>query len=306
VTTVVLLLVGVLALTLAGYASWRLGVAERDALEQRTGGDGPDDVLDPAAQVWDDALRRTRPGRWMQARLTRAGLEWRVSTGWLLLVVIVLLGFVLADRYVSWWIAALVALGLGRAALIYLDRREQQRREAFIAQLPEMARLLSNATSAGLALRAAIGLAAEDLAAPAGPELHRVAQRIAVGASTSQALEELHDRLPSRELSLLTRTLIIQARAGGAVVTALREMSETLEARKELRREVRTVLAGSVYTSWVVLVIGVGAVLMLNGIAPGTLDRMTNSLIGQAAIAVAATLYALGFLMIRRTTRIEV
>ncbi len=305
-TQVLLLLVAVLALALAGYGSWRLGVAERDALEQRTVGQDPETSLDTPGQLWDAAVRRTRPGRWMQSRLIRAGLGWRVTTAWLALLGVVLLGFAVANRYMSWWIALVVAAGLGRAALIYLDRREQQRREAFIAQLPEIARLLSNATSAGLALRAAIGMAGEDLAAPAGPELHRVSQRIAVGTSISQALEELHDRLPSRELSLLTRTLIIQARAGGAVVTALREMSQTLEARKELRREVRTLLAGAVYTSWVVLVIGIGAVFMLNAIAPGTLDQMTSSVIGQLTIVVAGVLYAVGFLLIRRTTRIEV
>jgi tight adherence protein B len=306
VTAILVMLAAVLTLALVGYGSWRLGVAERDALEQRTAGMDPEAMLDSPADQWDAALRRTRPGGWMQARLVRAGLGWRVTTVWLALISIVLLGFIVANRYMSWWIALVAAAGLGRATLIYLDRREQQRREAFIAQLPEMARLLSNATSAGLALRAAIALAADDLGPPAGPELHRVSQRIAVGTSTSQALDELHDRLPSRELSLLTRTLIIQARAGGAVVTALREMSQTLEARKELRREVRTLLAGAVYTSWVVLILGTGAVLMLNAIAPGTLDRMTSTIVGQLTLVVAGVLYTAGFLLIRRTTRIEV
>ncbi len=291
-TLVLSLLIAVSILALVGYASWRLGVAERDALELRTQGLDQDVALDSPMQVWDSALGRTRPGRWMQNRLNRAGLEWRVTTSWLALVAVVTLAFVVGNRYMSWWIALLVAAGVGRAALIYLDRREEQRREAFVAQLPEIARVLSNATSAGLSLPAAIAMAADDLAAPAGPELHLVSQRISVGTTTSQALEEMYHRLPSRELSLLTRTLIIQARAGGAVVTALREMAETLEARKELRREVRTLLAGAIYTSWVVLLIGVGAIFMLNTIAPGTLDRMTSTVIGQVTIGTAAALYA--------------
>ena len=84
----------------------------------------------------------------MHRRLIRAGLGWRVTDAWLVLVIVVLLSFVVANRYISWWIALLVAAGVGRSALIYLDRREQQRREAFIAQLPELARLLSNARPA--------------------------------------------------------------------------------------------------------------------------------------------------------------
>jgi tight adherence protein B len=304
--TIVVLLVGVIGLGLAGYGSWRFGIAERDALELRTTHGVSEEKLEPLTARWDGAARRTRPGRWLQRRLTRAGLGWRVLDAWAVLLAIGAVTFAISVRYVSWWVAAIVAVGTTRAALLYLDRREQQRREAFIALLPEVARVLSNATSAGLALRAAIRLAAEDIGPPAGPELHHLSERLAVGTPMPQALEELHDRLPSRELSLLTRTLVIQARAGGAVVTALREMSETLEARKELRREVRTILSGAVYTSWVVLVIGIGAVLALNGIAPGTLDRMTSTLIGQLAIVIALVLYSVGFMLIRRTTRIEV
>ena len=45
------------------------------------------------------------------------------------------------------------------------------RTEHFITQLPELARMLANATQAGLALRTAVGMAAEELEAPAGEEL---------------------------------------------------------------------------------------------------------------------------------------
>jgi tight adherence protein B len=127
-----------------------------------------------------------------------------------------------------------------------------------------------------------------------------------LGASIVDTMAALQDRLPSRELSLLTRTLIIQARAGGAMVTALQEMSETLETRKDLRREITTVLSGAVFTSWIVLGLGVGSLVMLNLMAPGTLHKMTSTVIGQTVLAAASALYALGFVMIRRTTRIEV
>ncbi|MBK6870272.1 MAG: type II secretion system F family protein [Kineosporiaceae bacterium] len=304
-TRQVLLLAAVVTTWLVGYTLWRLGISEREALQNRAD-TRPDEVVARADAEWDHRLRQTRPGQWMGRRLVRAGLGWRVLDAWAALVAITVLAFVVADRYVTWWVALVVGIGIARACLLFLDRKEQQRREAFIAQLPQVARVLSNATSAGLALRSAIRLASEDIGPPAGLELGHLSERLSVGTGIAEAMEEMHDRLPSRELSLLTRTLVIQARAGGAVVTALRDMSETLEARKELRREIRTILSGVVYTSWIVLFIGVGAVLAMNAIAPGTLDRLTSTLMGQAVIAVSAVLFALGFLLIRRTIRIEV
>jgi tight adherence protein B len=217
-----------------------------------------------------------------------------------------LVTFTVTVRYVTWWFALLICAGVAYGARTYLARLEVRRSERFAGQLAEIARVLSNATSAGLALRSAIRMAADDIPEPAGTELRRLSEELDVGTTLNDALANLHDRVPSRELSLLTRTLIIQARAGGAVVTALRGMSQTLEARKDLRREIRTMLSGATFTGWVVLILGVGALLMMNAMTPGTLHRLTSSVVGQIGVAIAAAVYAVGFVLIRKTTKIDV
>lgn len=296
----------VLAVGHLGYLSWRLGVGERDALTKRTELELLEERSARRMNRLDKRVRRTRLGRSVGRRIERAGLRWRVLDVLLGVAAIMAAVLVVALGFVSWWIAVAVAVASGWLSLKYLDRREEQRREAFIGQLPEVARVLSNATSAGLALRSAIRMAAEDLADPAGTELQYLCDELDIGTALDDATQRLHERLPSRELSLLTRTLVIQSRAGGAVVTALQEMSETLEARKDVRREVRTMLAGSVFTGWIVAILGVGSVLVLNLIAPGTLDKMTHSVAGQVVLGIAVGLFAFGFFLIRRTVRIEV
>ncbi len=297
---------GVLLLAVIGYGQWVLGTNEREALARRTALD----LVERSSARWinrlDGWLRRTSHGRWLQRRMDRAGVRWRMADLWLALAGLATGTFLIASRLLSWWFAGFAAAAAVRLALTVLDRRESRRREEFVAQLPEVARVLSNATSAGLALRSAIRMAGEDLDDPAGGEMARLARELDIGTPLSDALDHLQDRLPSRELSLLTRTLIIQARAGGAVVTALRGMSETLEARKDLRREVRTMLSGAVFTSWIVLILGAGSLLMMNVIAPGTLNKVTSSLIGQVILVIALLMYGGGFWMIRRTTRIDV
>jgi tight adherence protein B len=61
-----------------------------------------------------------------------------------------------------------------------------------------------------------------------------------------------------------------------------------------------------VFTSYIVPLLGVGALVMLNAINSRTLPRMTSSPIGISVLIVAATLFILGSLAIRRVTRIEV
>ena len=75
-------------------------------------------------------------------------------------------------------------------------------------------------------------------------------------------------------------TIAIQQRAGGDTVRALGELAATLDARKDLRREVTTLLSGVVFTSYVVAGIGGGTILLLNVMSPGVTKEMTSSLIG--------------------------
>jgi tight adherence protein B len=192
------------------------------------------------------------------------------------------------------------------ACFAWLARRLDKRREEFIAQLPEVARLLSNGASAGLSIPAAMELAVKEIDAPASQELQTVIDELTYGRSLTDALDHLQRRLPSREIAVLMTTLIIQHRTGGDVVRALQELSSTLDARRETMREVRTVMAGAVYTSYIVPLVGVGSLFVLNTVNSRTLSQMTTRPVGIAALVIAAGLYAVGWVAIKRTTRIDV
>jgi tight adherence protein B len=199
-------------------------------------------------------------------------------------------------------------LGIGGAiggARGWVERRRGQRRDLFVAQLPDLARLLANGASAGLSLPAAIQLAARELDDPAATELRTVIEELRVGQPVDEALDAMRRRLPSRELGVLMTTLVIQQRAGGDTVRALNELGHTLEARKDLMREIKTLLAGSVFTSYIVVGIGVATIVLLNVMSPGVMREMATSAAGLAALAFAFTLWAIAFVLIRRATKVE-
>ena len=100
-------------------------------------------------------------------------------------------------------------------------------------------------------------------------------------------------------------TLIIQQRAGGDTVRALSELGATLEARKDLQREIRTMLSGAVFTSYLVMIMGLGTIVLINTISPGILREMTTSLVGIVSLIVSAALYAIAFVAIRQITKVD-
>lgn len=299
-----LLLFAVVAIVaLAGIWLLVSGAARRSLVMQRGGIDmRRRPTLD---ERLDARLLRTEWGADLGARLHSAGSELSAARFVLLVAGASLGALVLVSLLFPPLLAIAAALLAGWGCFAWLEHRLHKRREEFIAQLPEVARLLSNGASAGLSVPAAIDLAIREIDEPASEELQTVVDELTFGRSLDDALEGLQRRLPSREIAVLMTTLIIQHRAGGDVVRALQELSTTLDARRETMREVRTVMAGAVYTAYIVPLIGIGSLFLLNTINPHTLTRMTTSPIGIAALVVAAGLFTVGWIAIRRTTRIE-
>jgi tight adherence protein B len=187
----------------------------------------------------------------------------------------------------------------------WLRRGRERRRERFVQQIPELARVLANATNAGLSITTAWVVAEGEMAEPARTEIQRLNAAVRFGASLEESMLQLNDRLPAREVRVLMSTLVVSSRSGGSLIKALRDISLTLDDRKEVRREVRTTLAQSRATGTLVTVMGVGILLILNAIQPGTVERMTHSLIGQIALVVSFGLFLTGHLIVRRMTKIE-
>ncbi|MGW3128135.1 type II secretion system F family protein [Streptomyces sp. NPDC001123] len=295
-------------LAVVGLHTYASGRAQRAALVDRLSytGQAPLTGRRRRFRNLDRRLRGTSVGRRLELRLAATGLDVTPGEFFVYMLAAVASLWLIGQAALAPFFGPIAGLLGVFAAVQFLNWQRQKRIERFIGQLPELARILANATHAGLALRTAIGMAAEELEAPAGEELGKVADQLAIGHSMEDALGELAERLPSRELVVLVTTLVLSNRAGGQVVSALRNLTETLEERKETRREIRTQLAQVTMTSYAVPVLGVGALFLMNGVKDGTLARMTGTGLGQAAVLIAFGLYVIGFVLIRRLSRIDV
>ncbi|WP_326720917.1 type II secretion system F family protein [Streptomyces sp. NBC_00243] len=296
-------------LAVAGIHSFASGRAQRQALVDRLAGTGP--LRTAAGRVRrfagiDRRVRRTRIGRTIHLRLSATGLDVTAGEFFTYVTAVVVALWLIAAASLAPFFGPIAALLGVWSAAFFLNWQRQKRIEAFIGQLPDVARLLANATAAGLALRTALAMAAEELEAPAGEELAHVAHQLTMGRTVEDALAELSERLPSRELIVLVTTLVLANKAGGSVVSSLRNLTQTLEDRKETRREVRTMLSEVNATAFTVPFLGIGSLVLINSSNEGALARVTGSPLGQGLVLLSLGLYAVGFFVIRRLGKIEV
>lgn len=253
----------------------------------------------------DRLVTNSRWGDDIQSTIGLLGWSIRPSLFALLVVALCLAVGIVVGFLFSWlllpigfWIGALLVRGRVRSL-------REKRKEDFIGQMPELARVLSNASSAGLSIRTAVAMAADELEEPAHTELRIVTDQINIGVPLETAMANMEARLPSRELGILVSSLVVSSRSGGALVSALRDIAETLETRKEVRREIRTTYAQTVATAYAVLSFGVVSLLLLESMNPGTVDAMLRNPIGQAALIGSAAVYAGGIWVVRKMTKVD-
>lgn len=152
-----------------GLYAYSGGKADRDALVDRLSHTGQI----PAAgrhrrfQGVDRRLRKTGLGRRLELKLAATGLEitpgeFFVYALFAMAVLWMAASSILASFFGP--VAALIGLWGTNA---FLNWQRTKRTERFINQLPELSRILANATQAGLALRTAISMAADEMEDPA-------------------------------------------------------------------------------------------------------------------------------------------
>jgi tight adherence protein B len=305
-TWIFLGLIVFVALLMAGVAQLAANSAQRKlivvgTLEGTVSAEAPRTRLARISLLFN----RSRLGRWLQRELLLAGVSYPpIAVFGALLLVTATMPYLLARLLAP----AFGVVGLAAGYLLlrgWLRRSRERRRERFVQQIPELARVLSNAVNAGLSITTAWVVAEGEMAEPAKTEIQRLNAAVRFGTSLEEAMLQLNDRLPAREVRVLMSTLVVSARSGGSLIKALRDISFTLDDRKEVRREVRTTLAQSRATGALITVMGIGILLALNGMQPGTVERMTQTLLGQIALLVSFGMFVAGHLVVRRMTRID-
>ncbi|EIJ79848.1 hypothetical protein PB1_05767 [Bacillus methanolicus PB1] len=217
-------------------------------------------------------------------------------------IIIILQNFFSIKFPINFVVAGLV-LEAGKRVLFLV--RKNRMKQRIVEQLPEICRTLANATRSGMTLTQGINLVAQEVSQPAKGEFQRLAQEIALGIDFNSALKAMEKRIESREFQLFVATLLIQKKAGGNLFSVLDEMSQTLEERKILQQEIKTMTAEQRYISYLVPAIPIFLVLMMNNVVDGFLDPLFSG------IGIILLIFFLGgtvltFILVRKVTNIRV
>lgn len=183
---------------------------------------------------------------------------------------------------------------------------DERRRRKFNEQLPEALATMSNALRAGFSISQAFDSVVEQGEKPMCEEFAILQQQLRIGMSFEDALKSLTDRVGSDDLTLVTTALLISRRTGGNVTEIFDKISETIRGRMKIERKVRTLTAQGrmqgMLVSAMPFLLGIALTIM----KPGMMVPFFCSFAGVVSVVVVLALIALGWLIIRKITKIDV
>ena len=206
------------------------------------------------------------------------------------------------QRYVPF-----VAAPLGFAApFIWLANRRGARLRRFEEQFPEALDLMARAIRAGHAFQTAMGMAADELPDPVGPEFKATFDQQNYGLPVADALRGLSERVPLLDIRFFVTAVLIQRDTGGNLAEILDNLAHVVRERFKILRQVRVHTAHGRFTGYVLLALPAALGVALSFINPEHMNLLFREHMGQVMLVGAIVMQTIGFVWIRQVIKIEV
>lgn len=190
----------------------------------------------------------------LATRLDRSGKTWTVSQ---YLYSSLGLGLALAVLVFLQSGAPLLALGLGfvvGAGLPHMvvNFHIKKRTGQFNGKFPDAIDLLVRGLRSGLPVTETLGVVAQEVPGPVGVEFKGVVERIKIGRTMEEALQETADRLGIAEFNFFCITLAIQRETGGNLAETLSNLGDVLRKRSQMKLKIRAMSSESKASAYIV------------------------------------------------------
>ena len=200
-------------------------------------------------------------------------------------------------------VAALLA---GLMPYVVLHRKRTVRLRKFEEQFPEALDILSRAVRAGHAFQAALGMAADELREPVGPELKKSFEQQNFGLPLRDSLNQLAQRVPILDVRFFVTAVLIQRDTGGNLAEILDNLAHVVRERFKILRQVRVHTAHGRFTGYVLLGLPPFLAVALTIIAPDHMKLLFTEHMGHVMLEGTLVMQVIGYFWIRKVMKIEV
>lgn len=190
----------------------------------------------------------------LRLRLARSGKSWTVtqyiygSIG-LGVSIAALLFIQTGALMLALGIGVLVGAGFPHMLVGFFIKR---RINAFNAKFPDAIELLVRGLRSGLPVAETLGVVASEVPGPVGQEFRAVVERMRIGKTMEESLQQTADKLGTPEFQFFVITLAIQRETGGNLAETLSNLADVLRKRAQMKLKIKAMSSESKASAYIV------------------------------------------------------
>jgi tight adherence protein B len=255
----------------------------------------------------DKIVSRTHAGSWLGRLIEKAGVKTTPGAVAMISLTLAASGALIAFLFTGLpWAGALAAASGAAMPILWLVHKRSVRLKKFEEQFPEALDLLSRAIRAGHAFQTAMGMVADELPDPVGPEFKKAFDQQNYGLPLREALNELSERVSTLDVRFFVTAVLIQRDTGGNLAEILDNLAHVVRERFKIRRQIRVHTAHGRFTGYVLLALPAALGIALSFINPEHMNLLFRERMGQMMLIGAIVMQTVGFIWIRQVIKIEV
>ena len=258
-------------------------------------------------QQLESEQKQTRKTTGIKDRIQQAGLGFSVTAFYLgSLVFGGIVAFVVwmswPNQYLAGGAFFVAAFGFPRWTISFLANR---RRGAFTNEFANAVDIIVRGVKSGLPINECLQIIANESTEPLASEFKELTNDIKVGVPFDRCLERLYERMPIPELNFFVIVLTIQQQTGGNLAETLSNLSTVLRQRKIMKEKIKALSSEAKASAWIIGSLPPIVAVMITISAPGYLDPMFETTMGNALLVGAGIWMLSGILAMGKMVRFK-
>lgn len=250
--------------------------------------------------AWESA--RNLDFKLKQAGIPLYGAEFVIIAIGGAIIVTVVIYIITMNVFIAPTVGLMIPVVMWSVISILIGRRKT----AFTEQLGDCLTTVANALRAGYSFQQAMDVVAKEMEPPISTEFERVMTDITMGVTLEGALEQMNRRVGSSDFDLVVTAVLIQREVGGNLAQILDTISDTINERIRMKREINALTAQGRLSSMVLIALPIFMAVFCWTFNRDQMMIFVTEEMGRYAVLFAVFMEVLGIVVIRKIVDIEV
>ncbi|MBB1521165.1 type II secretion system F family protein [Aquipseudomonas guryensis] len=188
---------------------------------------------------------------------------------------------------------------------MFFGMLRRKRLMKFEEQLPDAFMLLSSSLQSGASLNMALENVVQQSPAPLSQEFGLLVKKLRLGVTLEDALVKMEERIPLPSFIMASSAVRISREVGGNLVETINGMANTLRRKKVMEGKIDSLTSQGRAQGIFMAMLPIFLAGILSAIEPEAMSQLYTTRVGLMVLTVMVVMEVLGFVFIKKITRID-